>query len=84
MRTRTTLELDRDLLREAATALGTTRVTNTIHAALAEAVAHRRRASLAAMELPDLTSGSIEVMRSPRTFRSVHVRASKGRESSPR
>jgi Arc/MetJ family transcription regulator len=34
MRKRTTIDLDQDLVREAAAVLGTTRTTDTIHAAL--------------------------------------------------
>ena len=47
-RTHTTLDLDRDLLRDAAEALGTTRTTDTVHAALRDVVARRRRAWLPA------------------------------------
>jgi Arc/MetJ family transcription regulator len=53
-RTHTTLDLDRDLLAEAARALGTTRTTDTVHAALREAVARRRRAWLARRDFSDL------------------------------
>ncbi len=64
MRKHTTIDLDLDLVREAATSLGTTRTTDTIHAALAEVVARRRRAALARMPLPDLTPEALEEMRS--------------------
>ena len=47
----TTLDLDRDLLRDAAEALGTTRTTDTVHAALRDVVARRRRAWLARREI---------------------------------
>ena len=66
MRKHTTIDLDLDLVHEAAVTLGTTRTTETIHAALAEVVARRQRAALARMELPDLTPESLEVMRSIR------------------
>ena len=68
MRRHTTLDLDQDLVREAAAALGTSRTTETVHAALAEVVARRRRARLARLELPDLTPESLDAMRSPRVF----------------
>jgi hypothetical protein len=68
MKQHTTLDLDRDLVREAAEALGTTRVTDTVHAALSEVIARRKRARLAALELPDLTLESLERMRAPRVF----------------
>ena len=53
-KTHTTLDLDRDLLDEAAQALGTTRTTETIHAALREVVARRRRAWLARHDFSEL------------------------------
>lgn len=66
MRKHTTIDLDLDLVREAAASLGTTRTTDTVHAALAEVVARRRRAALARMDLPDLTPEALEEMRSTR------------------
>ncbi len=53
-RTHTTLDLDRDLLRDAAEALGTTRTTETVHAALRDVVARRRRAGLARRDFSEL------------------------------
>jgi uncharacterized protein (DUF1778 family) len=53
-KTHTTLDLDRDLLRDAAEALGTSRTTETIHAALREVVARRRRAWLARRDFSQL------------------------------
>jgi len=53
-RTHTTLDLDRDLLRDAAEALGTTRTTETIHAALRDVVARRRRAEPARRDFSEL------------------------------
>lgn len=53
-KTHTTLDLDRDLLRDAAEALGTTRMTETVHAALREAVARRRRSWLARRDFSEL------------------------------
>ncbi len=53
-KTHTTLDLDRDLLHDAARALGTTRTTDTVHAALREVVARRQRAWLARRDFSDL------------------------------
>jgi Arc/MetJ family transcription regulator len=66
MRKHTTLDLDQELLRDAAVALGTTRTTETVHAALAEVVARRRRAMLARLDFPDLTPDAVAAMRAPR------------------
>ncbi len=65
-RTHTTLDLDRDLLRDAAEALGTTRTTETVHAALREVVARRRRAWLARRDFSDLET-ALDDLRSTRT-----------------
>ncbi len=53
-KTHTTLDLDRDLLSQAAEALGTTRTTETVHAALREVVARRKRAWLARRDFSEL------------------------------
>lgn len=63
MRKHTTIDLDLELVRDAAAVLGTTRTTDTVHAALAEVVARQRRAALARMDLPDLTPDAVEAMR---------------------
>ena len=55
-KTRTTLDLDRDLLAAAAEALGTSRTTETVHAALREVVASRKRAWLARRDVSELES----------------------------
>lgn len=68
MRKHTTLDLDQDLVREAAAALGTHRITDTVHAALGEVVARRRRAILSRLDFPDLTPDALAEMRSPRQF----------------
>jgi Arc/MetJ family transcription regulator len=72
VRTHTTLDLDRDLLRDAAEALGTTRMTDTVHAALRDVVARRRRAWLARRDfselgvaLPDLRTPRVEAVERP-------------------
>jgi Arc/MetJ family transcription regulator len=58
MRKHTTIDLDTDLVQEAASALGTTRTTDTIHAALREVVRRRERMAILdfrpAMDLADL------------------------------
>ena len=43
MRKHTTIDLDVDLVRQAAEALGTKRTTDTVHAALSEVVRRRQR-----------------------------------------
>jgi Arc/MetJ family transcription regulator len=64
-KTHTTLDLDRELLRDAAEALGTTRTTETVHAALREAVARRRRTWLARRDFSEL-QGALAGLREPR------------------
>ena len=54
MKVHTTLDLDRDLLRDAAAELGTSRTTDTVHAALREVVARRRRRWLAERDMSEL------------------------------
>jgi len=66
MRKHTTLDLDTDLVGQAAEALGTTRITDTVHAALADVVGRRQRAWLARYEFPDLSPESLAEMRRPR------------------
>jgi uncharacterized protein (DUF1778 family) len=61
----TTLDLDRDLLRDAAQVLGTTRTTDTVHAALRAVVARRRRAWLAQRDFSELEAALPE-LRTPR------------------
>jgi Arc/MetJ family transcription regulator len=67
MKTHTTLDLDRELLAEAGAALGTTRTTETVHAALREAVARQARVRLMARDWSNLKALMPE-MRSPRPF----------------
>jgi uncharacterized protein (DUF1778 family) len=66
-KTHTTLDLDRDLLVAAAAALGTTRTTETVHAALREAVARQSRVRLMARDWSNLKELMPE-MRAPRPF----------------
>lgn len=64
-KTHTTLDLDRDLLEQAATALGTRRTTDTVHAALREVVARRQRAWLAQRDFSELET-VLSDLRAPR------------------
>jgi Arc/MetJ family transcription regulator len=65
MRKHTTIDLDADLVDAAARALGTTRTTDTIHAALSEVV--RRRARLAIVDFrPALDLADLDAMRAHR------------------
>ena len=71
-KTHTTLDLDRELLRDAAEVLGTSRTTDTVHAALRDVVARRRRAWLARRDfseletaLPALRASQIEAVDRP-------------------
>jgi len=58
MRRHTTIDIDMDLVREAGVALGTTRMTETVHAALEDVVRRRRLLTLLefrpALDLDDL------------------------------
>ena len=73
-KTHTTLDLDRDLLRDAAEALGTTRTTDTVHAALREVVARRRRVWLARRDFSELEARLPE-LRAPREFEAAERRS---------
>ncbi len=63
MKRPTTINLDMDLELEARRALGTNRMTDTIHRALAEAVARERRRWLADHDFLDLTPERLEELR---------------------
>jgi Arc/MetJ family transcription regulator len=65
---RTTINLDIDLLDEASDALGTSRMTDTVHAAMSDVVRRQKLESLARRRFPDLTLESIEENRRPRSF----------------
>jgi Arc/MetJ family transcription regulator len=65
----TTLNLDLDLVDQARQALGTKKVTETVHRALEEVVLARRRAWLAAHDFEGLTPASLEKMRRPRMLK---------------
>jgi Arc/MetJ family transcription regulator len=60
---RTSINLDMDLVEEAARELGTQRTTDTIHEALRDVIARARRARLAQRDFEDLTPESLEAMR---------------------
>ena len=65
VRRHTTIDLDQDLVREAATVLGTTKTTDTVHAALADVVRRQRRLGL--FEIGhDLDLAALDVLRSGR------------------
>jgi Arc/MetJ family transcription regulator len=62
---RTNINLDMDLVEEAAKELGTRRTTDTVHQALREVVARARRARLAERDFEDLTPEALDAMRRP-------------------
>jgi len=65
VRKHTTIDLDQDLVREAATVLGTTRMTDTVHAALSDVVRRRRREGL--FDVPnDLDLEGLDAIRAHR------------------
>jgi Arc/MetJ family transcription regulator len=68
-RRHTTLDLDATLLEEAAAVLGTKRTTETVHAALREVVARRRRAWLVRRDYRELEA-LLPELRAPRSLRS--------------
>jgi Arc/MetJ family transcription regulator len=65
MRKHTTIDLDTDLVRAAAEALGTTRTTDTIHAALDDVVRRRQRMAITAFR-PALDLADLDAMRAHR------------------
>ena len=65
MRKHTTIDLDRDLVAQAADALGTSTTTDTIHTALAEVVRARRRLDLMEADI-DLTLADLDGIRGHR------------------
>lgn len=65
---RTTINLDLDLLEEAAEALGTERITDTVHAAMGDAVRRRKLEALTRMEFPDMDLEKLKELRRPRDF----------------
>lgn len=65
---RTTINLDLDLMEDAAAILGTSRMTDTVHAALGDVVRRQKLESLAKRRFPDLTLEGIKAGRRPRSF----------------
>lgn len=65
MRKHTTIDLDVELVRQAAEALGTSRTTDTIHAALADVVRRRLRMEIAGLR-PALSLEDLGAMRAHR------------------
>ena len=65
MKKHTTIDLDTDLVREAAEALGTTRTTDTIHAALNEVVRRRQRMTILDFQ-PAIGLADLDAMRAHR------------------
>ena len=79
MRKHTTIDLDAELVAQAGEVLGTSRTTETIHAALAEVV--RRRQRMAILDLhPALDLSDLDAMRS---HRFAEERATYGFEPDP-
>lgn len=62
---RTNINLDMDLVEQAARELGTRRTTDTVHQALRDVVGRARRTRLAARDFEDLTPEALEAMRRP-------------------
>ena len=65
MRKHTTIDLDTDLVQAAAMALGTTRTTDTVHAALREVVRRRQRMAITDFR-PALDLADLDAMRAHR------------------
>jgi Arc/MetJ family transcription regulator len=66
VRTRTNMNLDRELVAEAADVLGTRGATETVHAAMGEVVRAARRRRLAAQEFSDLSPEALDTLRRSR------------------
>jgi Arc/MetJ family transcription regulator len=65
---RTTINLDADLLEEAADALGTSRMTDTVHGAMSDVVRRQKLEALTRLEFPDMDLEKLKELRRPRTF----------------
>jgi Arc/MetJ family transcription regulator len=79
MRKHTTIDLDIELVAQAGAALGTTRTTDTIHAALADVVRRRRRMAILDLR-PALDLADLDAMRA---HRFAEDRAPYGSETDP-
>jgi Arc/MetJ family transcription regulator len=62
---RTNINLDMDLVEQAARELGTERTTDTVHEALRGVVMRSRRARLAERGFEDLTPDALDALRRP-------------------
>ncbi len=65
---RTTINLDLDLLDEASETLGTSQMTETVHAAMADVVRRGKLEALTRMEFPGMSLEKLKEMRRPRSF----------------
>ena len=65
---RTTMNLDRDLIAEAAEALGTSGATETVHEAMRDVIRRRNLEALTKLRFPDLTLEKLKEMRQGRSF----------------
>ena len=66
---RTNINLDTQLVGEAADLLGTTRISDTVHAAIRDVVAREHRRRLAERDLfGDMTAAELDAMRRPRAL----------------
>jgi Arc/MetJ family transcription regulator len=65
---RTNINLDTQLVDEAAAVLGTARTTDTVHAALRAVIDRAARERLAQRDFADLTPDALEQVRRPRQF----------------
>lgn len=63
---RTNINLDMDLVAQAAAVLNSERTTDTVHEAMREAVERARRGRLARRDFPELTLEVLEAERRPR------------------
>jgi Arc/MetJ family transcription regulator len=63
---RTTINLDLDLLAEASDALGTSRMTDTVHAAMRDVVRRRKLEALTRLEFPEMSLKKLEDLRRSR------------------
>ena len=62
---RTNINLDMELVDQAAAELGTRRTTDTVHEALRDVVTRARRERLAQRDFEDLTPEAVQEMRRP-------------------
>lgn len=62
---RTNINLDMELVDQAAHELGTRKITETVHKALRDVVARSHRARLAERDFEDLTPKTVDAMRRP-------------------